>query len=352
MPNLSTGEGHVADRVRSSCRRRLAAGRRSRHPNRRRKVLKLARIDDERARDQARRSATLVSPSEIDDLLGKIELVEVHNWRRDDCIVRDGESYAEAADRSGMGSLIPGASLTHVRHDFAGTVSDATGHLPLPRNGSFSPSLQRLITSAKPIVVYACDGADMPSAARAWLILRYLGVDAVRVLDGGFPAYRAATQESGRSQPSSALTTPLPRPKVISADEALHIGRVGTLLDARPEAAFRGNAQTAEGGHIPGARNAPASALIGTAGSLLPTVELRRWFLRHNAIGNHRKAAYCGGGVQSALVLMAAALVGLELPIYLDSWSGYIKDAGRPVQFGDVPQSASEGTLDASGCSD
>jgi thiosulfate/3-mercaptopyruvate sulfurtransferase len=46
------------------------------------------------------------------------------------------------------------------------------------------------VSDGRPVVAY--DDGDAAAAARAWWLLRYFGHGSVRVLDGGFRAWRAA----------------------------------------------------------------------------------------------------------------------------------------------------------------
>ncbi len=114
----------------------------------------------------------------------------------------------------------------------------------------------------------------------------------------------------------------------------MEIAARGTLLDARPAEHYAGFLDDERSGHVPGAVSAPASEILAPDGSLLPPAALRRWFLERGAIGTHRVAAYCHGGVASSSLVFAAALLGQRIDLYVDSWSAWAQDPDRPVAHG------------------
>src|SRR5690606_10715507 len=98
--------------------------------------------------------------------------------------------------------------------------------------------------------------------ARLWWMLRWVGHEAVAVLDGGLPAWLAAgndvttvvslaKQGHLQKRPSLAAT--------VSADEILGTltNASCTIVDARAPDRYRGENETLDpvGGHIPGAGN-------------------------------------------------------------------------------------------------
>ena len=89
-------------------------------------------------------------------------------------------------------------------------------------------------------------------AARVWWMLRYLGFDSVKVLDGGFSAWQAAgypvSTEPAESQP--AVFVPQVRPEMLATrDETLAaLGNEAILLlDARSPERYRGTVDAVAG---------------------------------------------------------------------------------------------------------
>ncbi|HEY2205751.1 MAG TPA: rhodanese-like domain-containing protein, partial [Pseudonocardia sp.] len=140
----------------------------------------------------------------------------------------------------------------------------AGGRHPLPDPDRLRGTLAQAGAGAGSAVL-AYDDADGAVAARAWWSLRWLGwpADRVRVLDGGWAAWRAGghpvTAEPSRPRPAHPVAaTPAAMP-VLDADGAARVAGGGVLLDARAPARYRGDTEPidARAGHVPGARNAP-----------------------------------------------------------------------------------------------
>jgi thiosulfate/3-mercaptopyruvate sulfurtransferase len=172
-------------------------------------------------------------------------------------------------------------------------------------------------------------------------MLRWLGHDAVAVLDGDWRAW----QREGRPS-RSGIETRLPRPfiarvrpeLVVTVEEIEARLRDPSLrlYDALGEDRFRGENETldAVGGHIPGARSAPYAANLGADGRMLSSEELRARYLELLGDTPSGEAIfYCGSGVSVAHDAIALQHAGLDLPrVYVGSWSEWISNGQRPVE--------------------
>jgi thiosulfate/3-mercaptopyruvate sulfurtransferase len=86
---------------------------------------------------------------------------------------------------------IPGAVYAHLDEDLSGPPLTDKGRHPLPSPAALTRLFGRLgIDETKQVVVY--DNANGTYASRLWWMLRYMGHEAVAVLDGGWPAWEAA----------------------------------------------------------------------------------------------------------------------------------------------------------------
>jgi len=238
---------------------------------------------------------------------------------------------------------IPGAFPTAITSDFAGVPTETSGHLPLPERATLQRRIAGLgIGPHDEIVVYTRRIEELSSATRAWFTLTWAGYTAVRVLDGGLPAWVAAGGATGPPGTPGAPARDVPPAngreggglRVLGVAEVLDISRYGTLLDARPASAYDGARDDPRSGHVPHAVHAPWTALVAGDGRLLPPTELRRWLLARRAIGGHDVGAYCGGGVGSSVLVFAGALLGQEIGLYVDSWSAWRRDESLPVEQG------------------
>jgi thiosulfate/3-mercaptopyruvate sulfurtransferase len=191
------------------------------------------------------------------------------------------------------------------------------------------------VSGERPVVGY--DGGEGQAAARLWWTLRWAGHPAVRVLDGGFAAWRAAKRPvlPGTTEPPRGDFTVRPgRLPVLDAAGAARVAGTGVLLDARVPARYRGETEPVDpvAGHIPGAVNLPTAELVGPDGHLLPPEALRERFAAAGVRADRPVGAYCGSGVTAAHTVLALTVAGVPDPaLYVGSWSEWITDPERPV---------------------
>lgn len=267
-------------------------------------------------------------------------------------------SDTDAGRRAYDEGHIPGAHYVHLDRDLCAAVNGRNGRHPLPTPADF---YQRLASwgMAKDTRVVAYDASGGMYAARLWWMMRWLGFDGARVLDGGWPAWRSAGQPISLSQakdvsgrPSCEAASygggelpPLPNTKhAVLVDEVLSRvkspGRegaagAGVLLDARSPARFRGEGESLDpvAGHIPGALNRFYQDNLDDQGRFKASTLLRAEFA--GVLGDVDPSAvihYCGSGVtacHNALAMEVAGLAGSRL--YAGSWSEWCSDPGRPV---------------------
>lgn len=260
-------------------------------------------------------------------------------WTVVDC--RFSLDDTERGRRDYQQAHIPGAVYAHLDEDLSGPVIPGrTGRHPLPDVDTFARTLCAWgIGPGVQVVAYDDSGGAI--AARLWWMLRWLGHDAVAVLDGGWPCW----QEEGYPTRSGVETrpprtfVPNPRPEMIltTAEVLAHLHDPDwRLLDARAPERYRGEVEPIDpvAGRIPGALSAPYADNLGPNGRFLPPEALRARF--HALVGNvppERVACYCGSGVTAAHDLLAMAHAGLGLPrLYVGSWSEWITDPGRPIE--------------------
>ncbi len=278
---------------------------------------------------------TLISPAELEAYLSESD------WAIVDCRF----SLDDPARGFGDYQLthIPGAVYAHLDDDLAGpAVPGKTGRHPLPEIDAFTQRLGSWgIGSGVQVVVY--DDAGGAYAARLWWMLRWLGHDAVAVLDGGWPHWLGESRptRSGLEARSARQFNPQLRPGLIVyvADVAsIRQDPASRLVDARSADRFQGLNEIIDPvpGHIPGAVSAPYAENLDETGLFLSPEELRTRFEGVLAgILPAKTAFYCGSGVSAAHNLLAMAYAGLgDSRLYIGSWSEWITDTGRPIATG------------------
>jgi thiosulfate/3-mercaptopyruvate sulfurtransferase len=249
----------------------------------------------------------------------------------------------EAGRRAYLAGHVPGAVYAHLDDDLSGPkIAGKTGRHPLPDPDRLRETLGGWgIGEGVNVVVYDDMGGAM--AARLWWLLRWLGHDAVSVLDGGWPAWLANGGASSSEPPTRTRASFVPRVRpelCVDADEVARLLQRSDhrLLDARASERFRGEVEPIDpvAGHIPGARSLPLGDNLD-AGKLRDPDAIRTRFARElGDVPAARAVAYCGSGVTACHLILAAEHAGLPgLRLYPGSWSEWIVDESRPVARGD-----------------
>ncbi len=273
---------------------------------------------------------TLISTSNLNEHLND------PNWVIVDC--RFSLADTELGRRSYAESHIPGAVYAHLDDDLSGPIIPGqTGRHPLPKPDAFAKTLSDWgVDEAVQVVAYDNFGGAI--AARLWWMLRWLGHDAVAVLDGGWPVWatedRPKTDEASSAIPRNFI--PQVRHDLVALVEEVPMS--SCILDARSADRYRGENETIDpiGGHIPRALSAPFTENLDETGRFRSPETLKA---RFKAILGERSPAetviYCGSGVTANHNLLAMAHAGLDGGrLYPGSWSEWITDANRPVAIG------------------
>lgn len=249
----------------------------------------------------------------------------------------------EAGRRAYAAGHIPGARYAHLNEDLSSLVTPTSGRHPLPAPNTLAEKLGRWgIDHKSQVVVY--DDSFGAMAARLWWLLRWLGHEAVALLDAGYPKW---------VREQHPVTTELPKIKVtqfhpminntmwVDADQVLEMTRAknGLLIDARAEERFRGELEPLDkvAGHIPGASNMPYEDNLDISSEFMSDEALREHYQAVlNNVPPEKVVHMCGSGVtacHSILAMEHAGLAGAKL--YAGSWSEWITDPTRPVAKGE-----------------
>lgn len=238
---------------------------------------------------------------------------------------------------------IPGAVYAHLEEDLSGRVIPGkTGRHPLPPVQDIAAKLSGW-GIADGVQVVAYDDAGGSIASRMWWILRWMGHNAVAVLDGGWTAWQNAGFPSQGGHETRVARTFQPRVRTEFIATVEEVGRAtargAKLLDARAPARFRGDAEPIDSvaGHIPGAVCASFSENLDEEGRFRPPEALRARFeaLLSGALPS-QAIAYCGSGVTATHNLLAMEHAGLPgARLYPGSWSEWITDPTRKIATGD-----------------
>jgi len=281
---------------------------------------------------------TLINPAQLAERLTDPAYVVVdvrHDLARPE---RWGEDQYEAGH-------LPGARFAHMDRDLSAQKTGRNGRHPLPSPEDAAALFGRLgIAPGMQVVAY--DQGSGMFASRLWWMLRWLGHDAVAVLDGGFERWTRESRpvSTVRPLPSHAVFAPArtrPTASAAEIERAIAAGAL-TLVDARVPERYRGDVEPLDpvAGHIPGARNRPYGDNVNPDATFKPADALRREFAA--LLGTtplDRVVHYCGSGVTGCHNVLAMEIAGLPgTRLYPGSWSEWCADPARPVETGDGPR--------------
>jgi thiosulfate/3-mercaptopyruvate sulfurtransferase len=220
------------------------------------------------------------------------------------------------------------------------------GRHPLPSPKKFAAWVGAMgVQPGVQVVVYDRNGCNY--CGRAWWMLRWIGHDAVAVLDGGLQAWvdAAGAVEAGpHLAKPDFLKQKYPLALIKSAlsaiDSVAKAAKNGshTILDARAAARYRGEVEPIDpvAGHIPGALNRPFTSNLDERGFFKPAAQLKAEF---DALLGRRDPSrvihHCGSGVSAVPNVLAMMIAGYPpSSLFAGSWSEWSQRADLPVAQG------------------
>jgi thiosulfate/3-mercaptopyruvate sulfurtransferase len=275
--------------------------------------------------------STLVSTQELAEHLNDPAWVVL-----DARFTLDDEAWGS---RAYLESHIPGALRADLAIDMAGPIIEGvTGRRPFPEPTEFAARAAAWgIGPATQVVAYDADNGLM-AAARLWFMLKWIGHDAVAVLDGGFVRWVAEDlplQSGDETRAPGDFVLAL-RPEMLAfVDEVDAVRRdpAYRVFDSRGAEGYHGLGHYNDPvrGHIAGAGLADRAETIADGGGLRDAAELRAHY--ESLIGDtpaENVIFYCGSGVTAAQNVLAMTHAGIPgSRMYVGSWSEWIIDPSR-----------------------
>jgi thiosulfate/3-mercaptopyruvate sulfurtransferase len=279
-------------------------------------------------------SGDLVEPGWLASHLGdeQLRILDVTVQITPEFVTRSGRAGWQVAHVPGsvFGDLLDGLSDRGA----------PTLMMMLPSAEQFATEMGKLgVGAGAQVVLY--DARENMWAARVWWMLRAFGFDDAAVLDGGWRAWTA----EGHSVCSKPCTY---RPAQFTARPRLGLF-VGTqdvlaamddpdtaIVSALGRRQHRGEInEYGRPGHIPGAKNVSAWAILDKAsGRYRPLGELRQ--MCAPILGSGRVITYCGGGIAASSLAFALHRLGQpNIAVYDGGLLEWCADPSLPLEMGD-----------------
>ncbi|MBT3209251.1 MAG: sulfurtransferase [Bacteroidetes bacterium] len=161
------------------------------------------------------------------------------------------------------------------------------------------------LTTSKQIILY--DKGTYKYAGRIYWILKYMGAENVKIIDGNFDGWRKGRKPVTKnpSKVKPATFTPKVNKAAIASLSDVKVGKA-MLIDVRPVAEFNGSeGKTEKLGHIPNAVNFHFEDVIAIDGKIKPKAELVAMFNKAGITANKEIILYCTSSVRAGVVYMA-----------------------------------------------
>ena len=227
-------------------------------------------------------------------------------------------------------------------------ISEQSSNLPhmLPSESFFSKMVGKLgINNDDTVVAY--DNSIFFSSARAWWMFKIFGHKNLKIIDGGFKAWKdqGGPLESKKNvfKNTTYISQKVNYKLYDNLDnimEDLNNYRNKVIIDARGEERFLGQVEEprpkVRSGHIPSSLNIPISSLIDKKTNCFKsTSEINQIFID---IGITNKDAElvmtCGSGVTACGLAIAANSLGFKnVKVYDGSWSEWGANPKTPIEL-------------------
>jgi len=277
----------------------------------------------------------LISPEELNQLLQlNSKDFAIFDCRFDLANVKKGlELYLQGH--------IPGAVYVDLEKDLSGGKNPLLGRHPLPEPSVWSSTISKLGVSKSTLVILY-DQQENIYSARMWWMLKAVGLNNVRILNGGFSNW-----VNFGGDVSTLIEEPQPTLQEIDSSKfdglvkMIDIQKniqapIFTVLDARASERYRGEVEPLDpvAGHIPGAINRLYKLNLNDQNLFKSSSELKKEFL--SFVNNPESIVHqCGSGVTACHNLLAMEIAGLHgSKLYAGSWSEWCNHPENPIALG------------------
>lgn len=185
--------------------------------------------------------------------------------------------------------------------------------------------------------VFLYDANRQLDAARLWWVLKYLGVERVGLVNGGFPLWSAENRPVTTKVPTVAPSSfkvafrndwNATRAEVLAALQA----KSARIVDARSRGEYEGSEKRAKrGGHIPAACHLEWSDLVSKDGRFLDEAELRGKLAKAGVKASEPVITHCQSGGRASVNAFVLERLGIKTRNYYLGWSDWGNAEETPV---------------------
>lgn len=265
------------------------------------------------------------------------------NLERDDIVVIDIRSpFAGSSKDVYLKGHVPGAVWSEYPGYWRTDRGDVVGVLPSVEK--LEAALSELgLSEDKALVIVPAGGnsSEFSAAARVYWTVKYLGHDAVAILDGGHKAWVAAGHpvETGNVTPVGDMFVAEPRADYLlqTSDVAKRLRSSAVLIDGRPADQFAGldkHSKATRFGRIPDSVSLDQAVFYDVAkGQLKPQAEISALVPATLGDKSVEIVSYCNTGHWAATNwFVLHELLGYKnVSLYDDSMVGWSQDESLPM---------------------
>jgi thiosulfate/3-mercaptopyruvate sulfurtransferase len=188
--------------------------------------------------------------------------------------------------------------------------------------------------------VFVYDAKRQLDAARVWFFLRWIGVENVGLINGGYALWTRQNRPVATAIPkveSHPFKVEFRKDVAATRDEVLAAVKADSanVLDARSDAEFAGtDRKSKRGGHIPTACHLEWTNLVDEDGKFLDHDALQTKVEKSGINLGSDVICHCQGGGRASVNAFALELLGLRTRNYYLGWSDWGNAEATPVVEG------------------
>lgn len=215
-----------------------------------------------------------------------------------------------------------------LEENMAGETKEHGGRHPLPDMNEFTKTMENSgVDDEKTVVIY--DDGDLAAASRLWFMLKYIGIEKVYVLAGGFQTWiereLPTTDIVDEPQKSKGITINIDSKLICDVNYVIENIRKeeSIIVDSRSKERHLGLEEPIDkkAGHIPSAVNYFWKDNFHN----LKVKDLSKLNERFENLKDYKNIiVHCGSGITGCVNVLMMNEIGFQPILYLGSWSDWI----------------------------